>query len=281
MSDSFFKQKWVVITGAAHGIGQELSRQLAEQGANLLLSDIDTKTLVEWSEKLRESHRDIQVFEWGIDVSKRSEMEGWIEEVQKITPVVDVLFNNAGISVAASFSGHEWDDWEKVIGVNVWGVIYGCRLFLPLLQNSSRGQIVNMSSLFGIIGMPNQVAYCVSKYAVRGLSEALWEELEGVAVTVVHPGGIRTQIVERGKSTSDEYQSHIVDFFRTKTMKVDSAVRVILGGVQKNKRRIVLTKEAILFDRVKRLFPVWGNSWSYQQIRKSMKLEKVEGLMKN
>ena len=279
MSKSFFTDKWIAITGAAHGIGRELSRQLSEQGAYLLLSDIDSENLHELVKELRKDNPNI--FEWSIDVSNRQEMALWVAEIKNHTSCVDILFNNAGVSVAASFTGHEWVDWDRIIGINICGVVYGCRLFYPLLQNSQRGRIVNMSSLFGIIAMPNQAAYCMSKYAVRGLSEALWEELEDVDVSVVHPGGIRTKIVEHSKSTSDAYQEHLSAFFRTKTMKVETAVSLILKGVQKNKKRIVLTREAILFDRVKRLFPVWGNSWSYQQIRKSMKLEKVEKLMKN
>lgn len=280
MSSSFFKGKWVVITGAAHGIGQELALQLAERGANLLLSDIDRPALDDLTQRIRKSYSHIKIFEQCVDVSKREEMEKWVQGIQKNTSQVDILFNNAGISVAASFVEHEWEDWERVVGVNIWGVVYGCRMFLPLLQQSKEAQIVNISSLFGIIAMPNQAAYCLSKYAVRGLSEALWEELDDVDVTVVHPGGIRTKIVEHGRSSSIEYKKHLTEFFRSKTMKVSTAVRLILNGVEKKKKRVVLTREAILFDRIKRVFPVWGNAWSYQQIRKSMGLDKVEILLK-
>ena len=204
MAKSFFTNKWVAITGAAHGIGRELSRQLSLQGTHLLLSDIDSETLQELVKELRKDNPNI--FEWCIDVSNRQEMEHWVAEIKNHTPCVDILFNNAGVSVAASFTRHEWEDWERIIGINIYGVIYGCRLFYPLLQKSQHGRIVNMSSLFGIIAMPNQAAYCMSKYAVRGLSEALWEELEDVEVSVVHPGGIRTKIVDHSKSTSDDYQ---------------------------------------------------------------------------
>lgn len=280
MSGSFFKGKWVVITGSAHGIGQELAIQLANHGAHLLLSDIDKPALEDLTQRIRHSHSNITIFEQCVDVSKREEMEKWVQDVHQITSQVDILFNNAGISVAASFMEHEWSDWERVVGVNVWGVVYGCRLFLPLLQQSPQAQIVNISSLFGIIAMPNQAAYCLSKYAVRGLSEALWEELDDVDVTVVHPGGIRTKIVEHGRSSSKEYKKHLVEFFRSKTMKVSIAVRIILNGVAQKKKRVVLTREAILFDRIKRVFPVWGNAWSNQQIRKSMGLDKVDALLK-
>ena len=276
----FFRNKWIVITGAAHGIGMEFATQLAKHGANLLLSDIDIQSLDILAETLRQKHSNIRISTKKVDVSNRIEMEDWVREIEQITSVVDIVFNNAGITVTAQFHKHSWEDWERVIGVNIWGVIYGCRLFLPLLQKSSAGRIVNMSSLFGIIAMPNQAAYCLSKYAVRGLSEALWEEFrDKIEVTVVHPGGIQTKIIERNSSSSQEYQNHVADFFRHNTMKVDSAVRFILQGIEKGKRRIVVTREAVLFDRVKRIFPIWGNRWCYRQIHSSMKLQEVDRFM--
>ena len=276
----FFRNKWIVITGAAHGIGREFAIQLAQKGSHLLLSDIDMQSLDVLESKLRKEHPHLRIATKKVDVSNRNQMEEWVTEIQQITSVVDIVFNNAGITVTAQFHKHSWEDWERVIGVNVWGVIYGCRLFLPLLQKSSAGRIVNMSSLFGIIAMPNQAAYCLSKYAVRGLSEALWEEFrDKIEVTVVHPGGIQTKIIERNSSSSQEYQNHLADFFRHNTMKVDSAVRFILQGIERGKRRIVVTKEAVLFDRVKRMFPIWGNRWCYRQIHTSMKLQEVDRFM--
>ena len=126
MTKSFFTNKWVAITGAAHGIGRELARQLSLQGAHLLLSDIDSETLQELVKELRKDNPNI--FEWCIDVSNRQEMEHWVAEIKNHTPCVDILFNNAGVSVAASFTGHEWEDWERIIGINIYGVIYVYRL---------------------------------------------------------------------------------------------------------------------------------------------------------
>jgi NAD(P)-dependent dehydrogenase (short-subunit alcohol dehydrogenase family) len=270
--------KVAAITGAANGLGRALAKALAQEGCALALSDIDETGLEETVSMLS---TDRLVTSHVVDVSKATQVQEWVESLVDSHGGVHLLFNNAGITVAATFEQHRTEDWENVLDVNLWGVINGCRSFLPFLKREKKGHIVNISSIFGVVAMPAQVAYCTSKYAVRGLSESLWEELHGtnVGVTVVHPGGLATRIVESAHSPSPRFRQHLADFFDAKAMSPDKAASQIVRAVRKGKRRLLVTREAFLFDRVKRLLPVRGNAWCSSMIRKSMRLEKVEGFL--
>ncbi|MEC7986205.1 MAG: SDR family NAD(P)-dependent oxidoreductase [Myxococcota bacterium] len=270
-----FQNRVIAITGAASGIGQALAERLGTLGAKLALCDIDTAPFSVW-----EHHPD--VFTQRVDVGDAAAVDDWYQNICERFGGCDILINNAGTSVLASFEQHELKDWERVLRVNLWGVVHGSRTFLPTLKERG-GQIVNISSLFGIIGIPGQAAYVTSKYAVRGLSECLWEELqdEGVSVTVVHPGGVATSLVMKSASVSPTAQKHIATFFKNHTMPPSKAAEIIIRGIQSRKPRLVITREALLLDRIKRIFPVWGNRWAYQQIYKQMRMKKIEEHIKN
>ena len=267
--------KVAAITGAANGLGRSLALALADAGCALSLSDIDEEGLAETISLLK---TDRKVTSSVVDVSDLAAVQSWADATVEEHGAVQLLFNNAGITVAATFEQHRTEDWDRVLGVNLWGVINGCRSFLPHLKAAGEGRIVNISSIFGVVAMPAQAAYSTSKYAVRGLSEALWEELKetGVGVTVVHPGGLATRIVENARSPSPRFRKHLADFFEAKAMSPDKAARQILRAVRRGDRRLMVTKEAVLFDRLKRLFPVRGNSWCADLIRKEMRLSEVE-----
>ena len=260
-----FENKHIAITGAGSGLGRALAIGLKQEGAILYLSDINEEGLAETARLIGDSvHTSI------VDVSKEDDVSSWKEQIEQETSVLDILFNNAGVTVLDRFEDHQREDWERVLGVNLWGVIHGIRCFLPMLRKSQRGWIVNISSIFGIVALPSQAAYCASKFAVRGISEVLWEELSDVGVSVVHPGGIATSIVKQAKSINSGFQNTLENFFEKQTLSPQTAALRIIDGVRKEKKRIMVSKEAILFDRVKRLFPIAGNHWCAQKIMKAM-----------
>jgi short-subunit dehydrogenase len=266
--------KVVAITGAGHGLGAALAEVFEREGARLALCDLDAAALEKWSKSpnLLLSH---------VDVGDPEEVEAWAEAVKAHFGACDILINNAGITHMATFEQHTLKDWERVFRVNLWGVIHCTHSFLPLLK-ASKGQIVNISSLFGIIAIPAQPAYIASKFAIRGLSEALWEELQEdeISVTVVHPGGLSTKIIEHSTSSSRAFSKHTQDFFSRFALSPHKAASLILSAVKKRKPRLLIGKEAYLFDRVKRLFPVAGNRWAFKEIYKAMRLNQVTAQLK-
>lgn len=264
-----FQDKHIAITGAGSGLGRALAVALNQEGAILYLSDIDEEGLKETATMCSVAHAMM------VDVSKMDSVDAWKKEIEKETPHIDLLFNNAGVTILERFEDHSLEDWEWILGVNVWGVIHGIKAFLPMLKKSQKGRIVNISSIFGIIGLPGQAAYCASKFAVRGISEVLWEELDDVGVSVVHPGGIATNIVKRARSSHDNYKGALVRFFERHTLSPQEATEQILLGIRKEQARIMVSKEAALFDRVKRMFPVAGNHWCAERIMKAMKVESL------
>jgi NADP-dependent 3-hydroxy acid dehydrogenase YdfG len=263
-----FQNKHIAITGAGSGLGQALAISLDTLGAVLYLSDINEAGLTQTASLCSST-----VHTMVVDVSNMENVELWKQQVKERTECIDFLFNNAGVTILEKFEDHTLDDWEWVLGVNVWGVIHGTRAFLPMLRAAQRGRIVNISSIFGIVGLPGQAAYCASKFAVRGISEVLWEELKDVGVSVVHPGGIATNIIKRARSRHEEYKGALIRFFERHTLSPQEATEQILMGVYKEKSRIMVSKEAALFDRVKRIFPVSGNRWCSQRIMKAMRIE--------
>jgi NAD(P)-dependent dehydrogenase (short-subunit alcohol dehydrogenase family) len=269
-----YHDKIIAITGATHGLGAALAEAFFAQDAKLALCDMD--------EALHERWRDTpNVLTTTVDVSKHAEVQAWAATVDQQFGGCDILINNAGITIAATFEEHRIEDWEKVLGVNLWGPIYGCKAFLPSLK-ASKGQIVNISSIFGVVSLPGQAAYCTSKYAIRGLSEGLWEELrrDDISVMVVHPGGIATRIVENSSSRNPLWQAHlqkhVVPFFKRRALAPEKAAKLILTGISKRKSRLLIGPEAYLFDAVKRLFPVWGNYWAFKRLHAILRFHELE-----
>lgn len=264
-----FQNMHIAITGAGSGLGRALAVALSREGAILYLSDIDEAGLDETLQDCSGAHK------MNVDVSNIESVRAWKQEIAKTTEHLDILFNNAGVTILERFEEHSLEDWEWILGVNVWGVIHGIKTFLPMLRKSSKGRIVNISSIFGIIALPGQAAYCASKFAVRGISEVLWEELDDVDVTVVHPGGIATNIVKRARSQHEDYKGALVRFFERHTLSPQEAAEQIVHGIRKEHSRIMVSKEAALFDRVKRMLPVSGNHWCAQRIMKAMKVDPI------
>jgi NAD(P)-dependent dehydrogenase (short-subunit alcohol dehydrogenase family) len=245
--------KVVVITGAGSGIGRALAVNAAGKGAVLALSDWDEVGLMETVELLSaQQSREVRTDK--VDVRDRAALKEYAASVREELGRVNVVFNNAGVALSGDFEEVSYEDFEWVMDVDFWGVVQGTKEFLPHLIESGDGHLVNISSLFGLMGMPGQTAYNAAKFGVRGFTEALRQELliakHPVQVTCVHPGGIKTAIARNARATSSVDQTEMARFFDDKLAKTtpEKAAEVIIDGVLANKARVVVGTDAKLLD---------------------------------
>jgi NAD(P)-dependent dehydrogenase (short-subunit alcohol dehydrogenase family) len=260
-----------VVTGAAGGIGRAIAISLARRGCHLALADIDDATLTHTAAEIRSSQTqtkdNIRVSRHHLDVSDRAAVSAFPAQVTAEHGGVDVLVNNAGVALGGTFMEVAESDFDWLFGINFWGVVQMTRAFLPLLQNSEEARLVNISSLFGLIAPPRQTAYCASKFAVRGFSEALRHELAGthIGVTVVHPGGVATSIAKNarqpGSMSEAEVERQRKYFESVLTMPPETAGEIIVRGVERRKPRIVVGRDAQFAALVERLVPVTYWNW--------------------
>ncbi len=252
-----YKNKTAVITGAASGIGYALAMQLAGKGCNLALIDRNVDGLAKVKHRLETLG--VQYFIKDIDVSDNNAFIEFAGEVVEKFGQVDFLFNNAGVSLIDSVENQSLDDFHWLMNINFWGVVHGTTAFLPYLTKSDAAHIVNVSSLFGLLSLPLQSAYNSSKFAVRGFTEALKMEMAGTTVSVhcVHPGGIKTNITNSAKISSPHVErSKVLDDFNKQAKTTsEQAANIILQGIDKKKRRILIGGDAKLLDRIVRWFP--------------------------
>ena len=246
--------KVVAVTGAASGIGRALARVLADKGAHVALADVNASGLAETASLLDRARGKVTTHV--VDVRSREAVYAYAADVAKQHGGADVVINNAGLTVRATIEDVTYEDFELVIGVNMWGVIYGCKAFLPLLRARGAGHIVNISSINAMVPFSQNGPYNISKYAVLGLSETLMQELQGepIRVTCVHPGGIRTNIVRnaRGHSASDAAM-----FDKIARTSADAAAATIVSGVEKNREQVCIGLDAKALAMAKRLVPHW------------------------
>ena len=245
-----------VVTGAGSGIGRAVSLLLARRGCRLALVDISEASLEETASLVRAAGGEAQCFI--ADVAERARMQQLVTEVVDAYGAVHVLVNNAGVSVGATFAEQSIDDLDWIIGINLWGVIHGCKFFLPVLAQQDEAHIVNISSMFGFLGLPGQASYCVTKAGVKALSEALWTELSdtGINVTSVHPGGIATNIISSARITDTEGKQQGVDMIARYGHSPEKAAAKIVTAIEKNRKRVLIGPEAYLTDWIKRALPV-------------------------
>ncbi|KPK16301.1 MAG: hypothetical protein AMJ62_06290 [Myxococcales bacterium SG8_38] len=250
--------KVAVVTGAGHGIGRETALALAARGCRLAICDINEETLEAVRDEL--SAGGATVTGHRVDVSDPEQMASFASEVIDAHGEAHILVNNAGVTVFASFEEHSLEDLEWILGVNLWGVLYGCKFFLPHLKAAGEGHIVNLSSVFGIIAPPLQTSYVATKFAVRGFSESLRAELaeHHIGVTSVHPGAIQTNIVRDARLVTDTHAALRNTtqrlFDRLGTTPEVVAARVV-KAIEQNSPRVLITREAHVADALKRLMP--------------------------
>jgi NAD(P)-dependent dehydrogenase (short-subunit alcohol dehydrogenase family) len=250
--------KVAVITGAGSGIGRALALNLAARGAVLALSDKDEVGLLETVE-LAEARHAREVHAEKLDVSERSSFADYAASVADALGRVNAVFNNAGVALHGDFEEMTYEELEWVMSVNFSGVVTGSKEFLPHLIASGDGHLINISSLFGLMGMPGQTAYNASKFAVRGFTEALRTEMlvskHPVQVTCVHPGGIKTAIARNARTTTSHDPQSVARLFDTKLAKTtaERAAEIIIDGTLRNKPRIVVGSDAKLLDAYVRL----------------------------
>lgn len=257
MSTDHFQGKVVVVTGAGSGMGRCMAVQLAGRGARLALSDVDERGLAETVRQCELLGAEVRSDR--LNVAERAEVETYADAVKDHFGVVNIVINNAGIAFSGEVERSEYKDMERVMDVDFWGVVNGTKAFLPHLIASGDGHVVNTSSLFGLLAMPSQSAYNAAKFAVRGFTESLRQEMliakHPVKVSCVHPGGIKTAIARNSTAAEGHDAKALAEFFDAKLAKMtaDDAARVILAGVEKGKPRILVGTDAIALDALVRV----------------------------
>ena len=246
------------VTGAGSGIGRALAVRLAAEGMALALCDIDEAGLAETAKLLGQAKVTLR----RVDVSKQAEVAAFALAVQQEHGGASVLINNAGVALHGLFEEQTNADLGWLMGINFWGTVYGTRAFLPQLLAQDEAHLVNLSSIFGIVAPPGQAAYCASKFAVRGFSESLRHEFAGskLGITVVHPGGIKTNIASSARAPqgfSAEEAKKRADHFNRLAARTsaEKAAGAIVRAIQKNKSRLLIGPDAHLLDRIIRSLP--------------------------
>ena len=249
-----------VITGAASGIGRALAVGLAnEKIAGIAISDVNEDGLKETAALVEATGIPLSVHV--TNVGDRAQVQKLAADAVATHGRVTHLINNAGVGVIGTFEQLSIEDFEWLMGINFWGVVYGCKVFLPILRQQPAAHIVNISSVFGLIAPQEQSAYCSSKFAVRGFTESLRHELAdtNIAVSCVHPGGILTNIVRNsrvGEGTPDEWKQQGTQLFdRVAKTTAENAADVIVNGIKANEPRILIGKDAKAISLISRLFP--------------------------
>jgi NAD(P)-dependent dehydrogenase (short-subunit alcohol dehydrogenase family) len=258
--------KVVVVTGAASGIGRALAFELAGAGAKLALADVDAARLDEVAATIRS--RGAACITRTVDVASEMDVSALAAEVEQVYGGADVVVNNAGVSLVAPVASLELRDAHWLMGINFWGVVHGCRTFLPQLRAKPEATIVNVSSIFAMVSVPTQSMYNAAKAAVRGFSDALREELRGTGIRVlcVHPGGIRTRIVEQARvvdlagiaASHEELRERFHADART---SAEDAAKAVVAAIRSGRERLLIGPDAHVLDWLWRLFPARTSRW--------------------
>ncbi|MDD9942228.1 MAG: SDR family NAD(P)-dependent oxidoreductase [Myxococcales bacterium] len=252
------RNRVAVVTGAASGIGRATALALAREGCDVAVADIDGEGAGRTADEVRLLGRHASA--WTVDVADKAAMRRFADDVVAEHGAVHVLVNNAGVSVAGTFEEQSLEDFEWIFGINFWGVVYGCKFFLPHIKRQSEGHIVNVSSVFGLAGFPTQSSYCATKFAVRGLSESLWVELRdsNIRVTSVHPGGVKTNIARSSRASSDDHRDINIAELDRIGVAPEEAAEQIVRAIKANKQRALVARGARAIEYAKRLAPALG-----------------------
>jgi NAD(P)-dependent dehydrogenase (short-subunit alcohol dehydrogenase family) len=274
-----------VVTGAASGIGRALAVDLAKLGAELALADVNAAGL----EETRAMLGSAKARTYSVDVSKPSAVEAFAQAVQRDFGRASLLVNNAGVALMGTLAEVSLEDMAWLMGINFWGVVHGCKFFTPLLQREGDAHIVNLSSVFGLIGPPGQTAYAASKFAVHGFSQSLREELRAtssIKVTSVHPAGIATPIANSaraGSGVTPAARQEAAEYFKKVALITpEEASRVIIKGILANKNRVLIGVDAYRIDRIQRFFPARASAMfaAFLEKRRGPKSQAAAGASK-
>lgn len=252
-----FAGKVGVVTGAGSGIGQALAIELGRSGAKCAISDVDTEGLAHTEEQLAAIGAPVKADR--LDVTEREAFLAYADQVNEHFGTVNQVYNNAGIAFTGDIEVSQFKDIERVMDVDFWGVVNGTKAFLPHLIASGDGHVVNISSIFGLFSVPGQAAYNSAKFAVRGFTEALRQEMmlagHPVKVTTVHPGGIKTAIARNASAAEGLDPDELARLFdkRLASTSPQRAAQIILEAVHKNKARVLVGADAKALDLVVRL----------------------------
>lgn len=265
-----FPGRVAAITGAGSGIGRALALRLAAAGCSLALADRDADGLEATAAQIRALP--VRVTTTVLDVSDEAAVYAWADQVVADHGKVNLVFNNAGVALSGTVAGLSLDDYRWIVDINFWGVVYGTKAFLPHLEASGEGHVINISSTFGLAAQPLMSGYNATKFAVRGFTESLRQDLEltgsAVTATCVHPGGIKTNVAKSARvnasvveATGRTAESATKEFERLFFSTPDFAAKTILRGVGKNRRRVLIGLDAHVFDLMVRIAPT-----AYQRI---------------
>lgn len=267
----YYRNHVAAITGAGSGMGRELAIHLAKMGCHVALSDINPEQLAATKQLL--ASYDINVTMTVLDVSDNKAVEAWADSVMAEHGKVNFIFNNAGVALYSTVEGSSISELEWVMNINFWGVVYGTKAFLPLIKNSVKqsqfsehGHIINISSLFGLTAQASQSAYNSSKFAVRGFTESLRQELNiqncGVSATCIHPGGIKTNIANSARGNDSIHDigmstgpKAIRSFNKFLKFDASQAAWIILHAAATNQQRCLIGNDAKMIDAIQRVFP--------------------------
>ena len=259
-----FAGKTAVITGAGSGMGRYLAVLLAKAGANVAICDINQDTLNATATMVKQYNVGLSTHV--VDMGDMDQIEALPEAVIAQHGSVDLLFNNAGVTVGSTFDGMSERDWDWVMNINLNGVVKSSRVFLPYLKDRPEAVLVNTSSIFGMIAVAGQSVYHATKFGVRGFTESLAKEFKGTNLQVhcVHPGHVGTNILANSRFNTDQpgrfgadfNKDEMAEMFRTKGMHPSRAASIILNGVRRNRRRIFVGLDAKLMDLAQRLTPM-------------------------
>ncbi len=251
--------KWALVTGAGSGIGRALALAMARRGADLVICDLNPEWLAAARGEIEATGSRVIAAE--VDVANREAMRAFAEEVHGLIPAVDLLVNNAGIGIAALFVDHPLEEWDRIVGINLMGVVHGCHFFVPhMIERAQGGHVVNISSMAGFTAVGNMTSYNATKFAVRGFSESLAGELSvhGIGVTAVCPGIINTPIVRNMTVYGPDPEESRRQATRTFTRRNYGPERLaegILSAIQGDKIVAPITIEARLFWKLTRWTP--------------------------
>jgi short-subunit dehydrogenase len=256
-----FEGSAAAITGAASGIGRALAFELAARGCDVALADLDEAGLESAAKEITATYARRATIR-RIDVADSRQIQDFASAAVADFPYLNILINNAGVALLGQFDEFDQAQMEWVMNINFWGVVRGTRAFMPHLQSRPQAHIVNISSIFGIIAPPGQSAYCASKFAVRGFSEALRHELAmtTVRLSVVHPGGVKTNIARKARAGAHLRESvssnELGDRFEqlARTTPVAAAQRIV-RGIERNEPRILIGRDAQFLDIIQRFRP--------------------------